>query len=152
MVEPSTGKTDGSRRTRTGVNRMWYRYTHSCGSISVVVDKARDRSYSLKVRATIPTQNFPRTQHAQLSSSEDTTWPTRPKTLPSEEKSAGMPWRSQRVGRPVPRKATCPLTPMKNIVLSCTLPCYSAVHTHAPTQGTLALPTATHRPESGTLG
>lgn len=105
MVEPSTGETDGSRRTRTGVNRKWYRYTHSCGSISVVVDKARDRSYSLKVRATIPTQNFPRTQHAQLSSSKDTTWPTRPKTLPSEEKSAGMPWRSQRVGRPVPRKA-----------------------------------------------
>lgn len=152
MVEASTGEADGSRRTRTGVNRECHRHTHSCGSISAVVDKARDRSYSLKVRATISTQNFPEAQHAQLSSSEDTTWPTRPKTLPSEERSAGVPWRSQRAGRLVPQKATCPLTPMKNIVLSCTLPCYSAVHTHAPTQGTLVLPTATHRPESGTLG
>lgn len=132
---------DGSRRARTGVNRKWYRYTHSHGSISAVVD----RSYSLKVRATIPTQNIPGAQLAQLSSSADTMGPTRPQTLPSEERSAGMPWRGQRVGRPVPQTN-------ENIVLSCTLPCYSAVHTHAPTQGTLALPPATHRPESGTLG
>lgn len=44
-----------------------------------------------------------------------------------------MPWRSQTEGHLGPQQANWPLRPVENILLSCMLPCYSAVHTHLGT-------------------